>query len=403
MDEGPRTKGPEPAKEGPKTGVVLSPLVLPSQAQDPSSVDEPAQRLVSPSWLARYAAIGLIVAGGLEWLFGRVISRFAAIPPLEGVGRTIVDVLGRTGIFLFSTAFILAATLFFTTTLTLGERANRRRNAGDLALALFLTLFGVFLAAHAVFTVLSVFGDSSWLDVTLNILSLVAVWWVALRFVLMDDEGRRTKEDRRPTRDDSALPSSFVLRPSSRYAFKLAILLVAVAYSAWYYSVLYSWLVGPGATGAGGPVDALQLGEVAAVLVPPAFFVAMILPGAEWRHPRRWIAPAIALVLFAAGNIADIITNMGFTGVFAIWSVGFTLWMPWPIYAVSLAAFIYLLLTCFGRRNDAESPFVNMNLGLGLLLLLFAGYYLQLTYQDLLAVLALLLLTGIARPFEGDA
>jgi hypothetical protein len=387
MDEGRRTKD-----EGRGTGVLLSSFVL-----RPSSAHEPAKRLVSPSWLARYAAIGLIVVGGLEWVFGRVISRFAAIPPLEGIGRTIVEALGRTGIFLISTAFILAATLFFTTTLRLGERANRKRDAGGLALALYLTLYGVFLAAHAVFTALSVFGDDAWLDVTLNILSLVAVWWVALKFILTQDARRKTK-------DVSALPSSIVHRPSSRYAalaFKVAVLLIAIAYSAWYYSVLYSWVAGPGATGVGGPVDALQLGEVAAVLVPLAFFVAMAVPGGEWKHPRRWIVPAIALVLFAGGNIADIIANMGFTGVFAIWSVGFTLWMPWPIYALSLAAFIYLLLTCFGKTNGAESPFVSMNRGLGLLLLLFAGYYLQLTYQDLLALLAVLLLTGIARPFEG--
>jgi hypothetical protein len=35
-----------------------------------------------------------------------------------------------------------------------------------------------------------------------------------------------------------------------------------------------------------------------------------------------------------------------------------------------------------------------------MLLLLFAGYYLQLTYQHLLAMLSLMLFTGLARPFR---
>ena len=61
------------------------------------------------------------------------------------------------------------------------------------------------------------------------------------------------------------------------------------------------------------------------------------------------------LALFAAGNIADIIANQGFTGVFAIWSVGFTLWLPWPLYGVSLALYLYTMLTCFSTRGDHAS------------------------------------------------
>jgi hypothetical protein len=139
---------------------------------------------------------------------------------------------------------------------------------------------------------------------------------------------------------------------------------------------------------------------VAAVFAPFAFFIGIAVPGGEWRHARRWIAPAVVFLLFAAGNIADIIANVGYTGVFAIWSVGFTLWLPWPIYGVSLAIFLYLLLTCFGKKGDAASRLACMNRGMGLLLLLFTGYYLQLTYQHLLALLAMLLLSGIARPFD---
>ena len=336
------------------------------------------------TWLARYAAVGVMVIGGLEWLFGRVVSRFAAIPPLEGIGRTVVESIGRTGLFLISTAFILAAALFFLTTLQFGSHANRHRAAGDLALAVYLTLFGVFLVAHAIFTVFSVFGDEAWLNAAFNILALIAVWWVTLRFVLI--------------RAVSAEVAAGRFAGWTGAAFKIGTVLIALAYSGWYYSVLASWLnvVGPDADA--GIVAALRIGELCAVLAPIAFFSAIAIPANKWRNLKRWSAPLVAFLLFSAGNIADIVANQGFTGVFAIWSVGFTLWLPWPIYAVSMALFVYAVLTCFARESSVESGYADPDRGIGLLLLLFAGFYLQLTYQHLLAVLALLLLTGLARP-----
>jgi hypothetical protein len=348
------------------------------------------------AWLSRYAAFGLLAIGGLEWFLGRVVSRFAAVPPLEGFGRTVVETLGGTGLFLISTAFILATTLFFTTTLKLGERANRTRSVGGLALAIYLTIFGVFLVAHAILTAFKVFADEAWLNVTFNILSAIAMWWLSLRFILATD-------DRRPTTDDRYLWTAI--------AIKLGVLLVAAAYSGWYYSVLYSWLSRPGATGTIGPADILRLGELMAVLAPLAFFVGIALPAGEWRNAKRWIAPLILALLFSVGNIADIIANQGYIGVFAIWSVGFTLWLPWPIYGLSLALFAFSILTCFARpvqdggrwttdRPPSTVRYATMNRGMGLVLLLFAEFYLQLTYQHLLALLALMLLTGVARPFE---
>ncbi|MEO8286418.1 MAG: hypothetical protein ABI670_08270 [Chloroflexota bacterium] len=348
----------------------------------------PRPEMSERAWLARYAALGLIVLGGLEWLLGRVISRFAAIPPLEGVGRTIIETLGRTGLFLISTSFLLAAALYTLAALNLGEHANRRRQVADLALAIYLTLFGVFTAAHALLSALAIFADEAWLNVTFNILSAVALWWVALRFLL--------------SRHPAAETASIASKETIGLASKIGVFLVALAYSGWYYSILYSWLSEPGsAAGVGGAGDALRLGELAAALAPFPFFVAIAIPGGEWRRPRRWVLPIVALLLFSAGNIADMIADQGYTGVFAIWSVGFTLYLPWPLYAVSLALFLYALQTCFGRKGGAEAAaFASPNTGMGLLLLFFAGFYLQLTLQHLLALLALLLLTGIARPFR---
>lgn len=325
-------------------------------------------------WLARYVASGLMIIGGLEWLLGRVVSRMAAAPTLEGIGRTLIEVFGGVGLFLISTAFILAASLYFLSVLQSGGYANKRFDKAGLALAIYLSLFGVFTVADALFVALRLFHDQAWLNITFNILSLVAVWWVTLSYAVR-------------TRHDSPIQA------------RMAALMVAVAYSGWYYAVLYSWVQGPGSAGAGGPADALAAGELVAVLTPIAFFAAIALPGRKWRNLRRWIAPIVLVALFSAGNIADIVFNQGFTGVFSIWSVGFTLYLPWPLYALSLGLYAYSVLTCFARHEGVERDLANANTGLGLLLLLFAGFYLQLTYQHLLAVLALLLFTGGARPF----
>lgn len=323
------------------------------------------------AWLARYLSLGVMLVGGLEWLLGRVVSRFAAIPPLEGVPRTIIEILSRIGIFLLSTAFLLAAGLLFMTAIRLGERAYRRHRRGDMALSFYLGIFGVFCLAQ---TLLSLFSGSitqDWLNLTFNILSALAVWWITVRFVLA----------------------------GGSWTVRGAVLLVALAYTGWYWAILFSFTGVPGNQSfLNSPTDALELGELAAVIVPIAFFIAIALLEGRWREKKRWIAPLIFGFLFCVANVADIIANQGFIGVFSIWSVGFTLYLPFPLYAVSLALYLYTLLTCFAGR--ADSGYGDASVGMGLLLLPFAGFYLQLTYLHLLAVLALLLLTKIARPLH---
>ena len=310
--------------------------------------------------LARYAAIALAVVGGLEWLLGRVVSRIGAAPPLEGTPRDIVEALGRTGIFMSAPAFILAACLYYLSILNLGTRCRHRNRAG-VALAIYLATFGAFALVHSFLPTLT------WVNVSFNLLSLVAVWWVALASF-----GRR----------DASLPAGS------------AVLLVALAWTGWYYYVLQ-----PTLTNVGGSVLVLNLGELVAVCSTFALFWAIAVPGGEWRNVRRWIAPMLLALAFSVGNIADMMADQGFAGVFAIWSVGFNLFLPWPVYAVALALFVYSLLTCFARA-EGKAAFANANTGVGLLLILFAGYNLQLAYQHLLAVLSLMLISSIARPMS---
>ena len=321
------------------------------------------------SWLSRYLAGGLMVFAGLEWFLGRVVSRTAAAPPLSGIGRTIVETLGRTGFFLFATAFLLATTLLLLTAWRLYELARNEHHVDDVALAAFLALFAIVDVVQSLLTASSAVTSEGVLTFAFNVFSLIAVWWLTVRFLSVGRVQRMAK---------------------------IAVFLPALAYSCWYYSIL----VGGIALGSFdvGSTDILRIGELAAVLTPVAFFAAVALHD-EGRVSKRWIAPVLLSLALAAGNIADIATGSGYTGVFSIWSVGFTLWLPWPMYAVSIGLFLYAVLTCFARKVKTGG-YGDANAGMGMLLILYAGYNLQLTYQHLLVVLAFALLTRVARPLR---
>ncbi len=288
---------------------------------------------------------------------------------LEGAPRAIIEGFGQVGIRLLPLAFIAATLVLFLSTLDLGEQAIQHRKQQSVALAMYLSLFGTLTVAA------SFFPAASWLETTYSIMSLVALVWV----------GRH------------ALGSQTLDKAS-----KWAVASVVLAYAGWFYYIIMQVLGARWGWGWGGAgVVALNIGEIVALAAPFLFFAAVALPNREWVHPKRWILPAIVTLMFAAGNVADMVFDQGFTGVFTLWSVGFTHFLPWPLYALALAAYIYAVLTCFSR-DTKKAAFANPNTGLGLLLLLFAGYNLQLTYQHLLALLAMMLFAGIARPFADD-
>lgn len=323
------------------------------------------------AWLMRYAAWGLAVVGGLDWLLGRTVSRLAAAPQLEGQARLIVEGAGRIGLFLVSPAFILVALLLLLSSLELGVGTNRRRNPLDMALAFYLLIFGAFTVGYSLLTALSLLPAQSWLVITFNILSLSTAWWLTLRYAL---DGRRAG------------------------AARTAIALITLSYTGWYYYVLQQQAPSMGASFAGAPVLVLDLGEWAAVASVFFLFTAIALPANGWRRPLRWALPLLLAGAFSVGNIADMLANQGFTGVFTVWSVGFYFTLPWPVYALALALFVYSVLTCFSSAKE-KGALANANTGLALLLLVYAGHVLQLPYQHLLALFSLMLFTEIAQPF----
>jgi hypothetical protein len=326
-----------------------------------STASRPAEDELS--LLARYAATALAIVGGLEWLLGRTVSRMAAAPTLEGTPRQIVEFVGRIGLYLISPTAVLALAVLLLLVARTGAAAVRTRDASRLAVSLFLAVLGLLALAHTFYSTLL------WLNVTLNLLTLAALWWVALMCLI--------------ERRQSA-------------AMRWGVALVALAYSGWLYYVLQQDLVGRGVSLLGTSVLFLNLGEIAAVAAPIAFFAAVALPFGQWRHALRWVLPLLLAAIFSAGNVADALLNQGFMGVFTIWSVGLNLFLPWPVYAISGALYVYGVLTCFkarGRRSREANP----GTGLALLLLTFAGYALQLPFQFTMSVLSIALLSGLVR------
>jgi hypothetical protein len=316
------------------------------------------------AWLARYAAIGLVVFAGLEWFLFRLVSRFASAPMLEGPPRTIIESLGRTGLFLVAPAFLLAVCLLGLAVLGLGASAARSKRMPLFVVAVYLGVLVTLLAAH------SFSEKQGWLDITLNVLSLVGVW---------------------------TLCGLFLAREGVSASARAAVALVGIAYSASMLYVVQQLTTRSGTSVESTGIFARDIGELAAVAAPVAFFVAVALPHGRWRDKRRWIAPVTVSLLFAAGNVADAVFNQGFTGVLTTWSLGFNLVWPWPIYVLALALFIFAVLTCFAPDRE-KAPYANMNTGIGLLLLFFAGYELKVQYQHMLMLLSLMILTELFLP-----
>lgn len=119
------------------------------------------------------------------------------------------------------------------------------------------------------------------------------------------------------------------------------------------------------------PNTVFRYGEGLAVAAP-----LLLLPGRRWR-PRLLplaLLPAAAFLLAAQSAMLPLV---------AAWTLYFTLFLPAPLYAAALAAFVYDLGDLL-----QEAP---RWMGLGLLLLALGGRVFQTTYLVQLSLLGLLL------------
>ncbi len=148
---------------------------------------------------------------------------------------------------------------------------------------------------------------------------------------------------------------------------------------AWYTAL--RWPGPPPFTG-----QLFNLGELMIVLTPCALWWAAGYPWRATVARRNWWAVLPVLAFVVAHTL-----NPAMTGILAIWSAGLTLYLPWPVYALSL---------WLAGALVSESAWRNQVAGWGILLLAAGGYSPQLSTQVLVSLIALWL---IANPQASGA
>lgn len=333
-------------------------------------------------------ALGFLAAAGVaELLLLRTLSRVAVHIPKEGPVLSAYQTLTGIGSFAFDLATILAV---ITLALALFMMRRERRRDGGFLLAMgALTLLLAWSVLFPLFRATSGSGGGSpdgLARLAFGLAFSLAVVGLALPYVL----------SRRVT-------------PAQRAAAGL----VAAAYlCSQYYGVSYA---ATGLLSASGPPflasQVLALGEVLVVAGAVAIFTAWGPsrgPGFQAgpnRARRGWKALATALceggfnlgsrssrlclaiatalsLLFLAGYLA----NGSTSAILSLWTAGLTLYLPFPLYLAAFWLYGWTVVAAFQRRG-------GFPLGCALLLLFVGGYALELTYQHLLAAIALVVFT----------
>jgi hypothetical protein len=127
----------------------------------------------------------------------------------------------------------------------------------------------------------------------------------------------------------------------------------------------------------------LRLGEGLVVVAGAAAFWAW---GARrWRQAGFAGASfsAAAVVIVAAGSLAPAAT----TSILSLWTTGLSLFLPLPLYLLSLGLYLLTVIACLRSGEDFWT-------GAGLLLVLLAGYMPEATYDHVLLLLGVAFLSG---------
>jgi hypothetical protein len=280
----------------------------------------------------------LTLAALMDWLIVRTLARAAIFMPKPPAVLAAYQVITKAG----QMASILAAILAVTVIAWLawdGRRASRGLPSLALANLLFLGL------------AFQVIPASGWLLVIDQLLLSLLILWIGITGI----------------------------RGADRIEEKLAISLptLALLAGALYQSVpsVFTALRLP------GPPPLLNmlfnLGEL---------FVVLSGFGLWWAYGRRsvhrradYFLAALPALAFTAMHWA----NPSMAGILAIWSSGLTLYLPWPLYALSLYLAGATVLIALRR----DSP-----VGWAILLLAAGGYTPQLSTQIFLGLIGLSLL-----------
>ncbi len=270
----------------------------------------------------------LSVAALMDWLITRTVTRVGIFIPKTPAMITVLKGLAQAGQFMSLLATLLAYVVLF----RLGMEAFRAAKGRALAVLIFawamISLGGMVLGSP-----IELLGARQWLSVCL-------VGALGLRIAY--------------ERKGYLLPACLALALAQVYALASA--------AGWEWTEIHG-------------VALFYLGEGCVLLSALALW---------WRFGRGAAWRVVLLALLPAGlYLGMMIANPAMTAVLAIWSMGLSLYLPAPFYAVALWLALVALLQ-LARQRDARAW--------GIALLFCAGFAPQLGVQLAYALIALWLL-----------
>ncbi len=297
--------------------------------------------------LLRVSVPALFVVTILDALVGRALSRASMFIPRGPASDAAFEILGRSSVFLFNLVVVLVVLLLF---LLLWPMSNGVRRLPVGSGAAYYAVSALLVLSIASFAIRDV-----WLLVALAVLFLGTVLLIL---------GSAVAETRSPW------PRAFAALAALTYGSSRYFLLAST----------FGQLAGASAPPAAG-LEFLRLAEAAAALAPIPLFAAVYLRA---RGRPAFRIPAIAPSLATAAFVFAAVGSPSITAAIAEFSLGFTLYLPLPVYALGLWLAVASLVILW------RDPAVRAKAyGIGLVML--AGVDLRLTSQALLAVAGLLL------------
>jgi hypothetical protein len=296
----------------------------------------------------RFIVKGLLVAGIIEFSLIRTFSRMGILlPPGEPVMSIFNTMMFVGSVALNFASLLVIMVLLWASYFLLNYRSKADRIAGSL-LVIVVPLSLLFLAVT----------PSLLVSILYNMLSLFLVTILGVSLISEGGSIERWL--------GVAITLSFV----TTYLFKIL--------------PLFDQLLGLSLNVAG--VGILNLGEALAVVATPFVFLLTC-------RYRRGSGKALL-----RGNLRTVIVSTTMAGLFgsfylatpwitsilAVWTLGFTMYLPFPFYIIAIWLFLYSLFSL---------PAEKRGLAYGMVLILLAGHLIQLTYLNLLAILGMLLLT----------
>jgi hypothetical protein len=277
-------------------------------------------------WLT-YAAL-------LDWLIGRTITRSALFMPKTPLMIAAYQTLGTIG----QVAFTLTSLLAVLAVLWIAWQG--RRNIA----------FSLLLITGVVFSLVFIFV-------------MPEGWWLV--------------SDRRLMGDRHCAAGTVVAhRSDRRRKIAVTIPMLAVWLGAVYQLLpaLAQALQLPEAPTLGQTL--FNAGEILVALTPIGLWL-LVRPH---ERTRVYVLAAIPAILFSIMHLAA----PAMISIMSIWSIGLTLYLPWPIYALSL--WLGTVIVISALKHDQP-------IGWALLLLLAAGYAPQVSTQVFISIIALQLLS----------